>query len=69
MRIMKFLDTIIKNVFNKPTYIEQSKELQDAGYSTVSDKSGNLTYKKLLDQLIQQYNLQLIDSEVQKIKG
>lgn len=58
-----------KNVFNKPTYIEQSKELQDAGYSTVSDKSGNLTYKKLLDQLIQQYNLLLIDSEVQKIKG
>lgn len=58
-----------KGVFNKPTYIEQAQELQNSGYSTVSDQSGNLTYKKLLNQIIEQYNLQLIDSKVQEIKG
>ncbi len=58
-----------KDVLNKHTYIEQAQALQDAGYSTVSDKDGNLTYKNLLIQIIQQYNLQLIDSKVQEIKG
>jgi flagellum-specific peptidoglycan hydrolase FlgJ len=57
-----------KEVFSKPTYIEQAQELQNSGYSTVSDKEGNLTYKKLLAQIIQQYNLQLLDSKVQEIK-
>ncbi|MDO7205847.1 hypothetical protein Q5M85_18880 [Paraclostridium bifermentans] len=37
-------------------------------YSTVSDESGNLTYKNLLIEIIQQYNLQLIDSYVQEIR-
>lgn len=58
-----------KEVFNKPTYTEQAQELQSAGYSTVSDESGNLIYKNLLIEIIQQYNLQLIDSSVQKIRG
>lgn len=57
-----------KEVFNKETYIEQAQELQNGGYSTVSDESGNLKYKNLLIEIIQQYNLQLIDSSVQKIK-
>ncbi|MEG2788621.1 MAG: glucosaminidase domain-containing protein [Romboutsia sp.] len=57
-----------KEVLKKPTYIQQSQELQNAGYSTVSDENGNLTYKKLIDQIIQQYNLQLIDSDVEEIK-
>lgn len=67
----KFLseNTRYKGVFNKLTYIEQAQELQSAGYSTVSDESGNLTYKNLLIEIIQQYNLQLIDSSVQKIRG
>lgn len=58
-----------KDVLNKHTYIEQAQALQDSGYSTVSDKDGNLTYKNLLIQIIQQYNLQLIDSKVQEVKG
>ena len=57
-----------KKVFTKATYIEQAEELQSAGYSTVSDKSGNLTYKNLLIEIIQQYNLQLIDSYLQEIR-
>lgn len=57
-----------KKVFTKTTYIEQAEELQSAGYSTVSDKSGNLTYKNLLIEIIQQYNLQLIDSYLQEIR-
>ncbi|MGL5750457.1 MAG: glycoside hydrolase family 73 protein [Paraclostridium sp.] len=57
-----------KGVFEKNTYIEQAAELQESGYSTVSDENGNLTYKKLLVQIIQQYNLQLIDSYVQQKK-
>lgn len=57
-----------KNVFNKKTYIEQAKALEEAGYSTVSDENGNLTYKKLLMELIQQYNLQLLDSFVMQKK-
>ena len=58
-----------KEVLTKATYIEQAEELQNAGYSTVSDESGNLTYKNLLIEIIQQYNLQLIDSYVQEIRG
>lgn len=57
-----------KEVFNKETYIEQAQELQNGGYSTVSDESGNLKYKNLLIEIIQQYNLQLIDSSVQEIR-
>lgn len=57
-----------KNVFEKKTYIEQAEELQKAGYSTVMDKEGNYTYKKLLVQIIQQYNLQLIDSNINESK-
>ena len=57
-----------KDVFDKTTYIEQAKALQDGGYSTVTDELGNLKYKNLLTEIIQQYNLQLIDSDVQQIK-
>lgn len=57
-----------KNVFSKNTYIEQAQALEEAGYSTVSDENGNLTYKKLLIELIQQYNLQLLDSFVMQKK-
>lgn len=57
-----------KDIFNKKTYIEQATALEKAGYSTVADEDGNLTYKKLLVELIRQYNLQLLDSFVQQKK-
>lgn len=49
-------------VFEAKTYINQANALQEAGYSTVMDEDGNLIYAELLISLIQQYNLQLIDS-------
>lgn len=58
-----------KEVLKKPTYIQQAQELQNAGYSTVSDEKGNLTYKNLIVQIIQQYNLQIIDNKVEESKG
>ncbi|MDB0439630.1 glycoside hydrolase family 73 protein [Clostridioides difficile] len=52
-------------VFDAKTYIYQAKALEKAGYSTAKDESGNNIYAKRLIELIQQYNLQLIDSEIQ----
>ncbi len=52
-------------VFDANTYIYQARALEDSGYSTVSNKEGKLIYADMLIELIQQYNLQLIDSEVQ----
>ncbi|WP_243445013.1 glycoside hydrolase family 73 protein [Romboutsia maritimum] len=62
----KFLseNTRYKQVFNESTYLNQAEELQNAGYSTAMDEQGNHTYKKLLVQIIRQYNLQIIDSNV-----
>ena len=51
-------------VFEAKTYIEQAYALQNAGYSTVEDNSGQKRYAKDLIELIRQYNLQLIDSEI-----
>ena len=42
--------------------------MQEAGYSTLMDNNGEKIYSKKLIQLIQQYNLQLIDNEAQSIK-
>lgn len=52
-------------VFDSNTYIYQAKALQDAGYSTLTDENGEKIYAKQLIGLIKQYNLQVIDSEVQ----
>ncbi|MGL5314768.1 MAG: glycoside hydrolase family 73 protein [Peptostreptococcaceae bacterium] len=52
-------------VFESNTYKYQAYALQEAGYSTISDENGEKIYAKRLIQLIQQYNLQIIDSEVQ----
>ncbi|MGL5753421.1 MAG: glycoside hydrolase family 73 protein [Paraclostridium sp.] len=52
-------------VFESKTYIYQAKALEKAGYSTATDENGNKIYAKKLINIIQQYNLQLIDSEVQ----
>ena len=51
-------------VFEAKTYIEQAYALQNAGYSTAEDNSGQKRYAKDLIELIRQYNLQLIDSEI-----
>ncbi|WP_042349399.1 glycoside hydrolase family 73 protein [Bacillus massiliigorillae] len=51
-------------LFSSKTYIEQAKALENAGYSTAEDEQGNKMYSRLLIQLIQQYELQLIDSAV-----
>lgn len=51
-------------VFEAKTYIEQANALQNAGYSTAEDNSGQKRYAKDLIELIRQYNLQLIDSEI-----
>ena len=51
-------------VFEAKTYIEQAYALQNAGYSTAEDNSGQKRYAKDLIELIRQYNLQLIESEI-----
>lgn len=53
-----------ENVFDNKTYISQAKALEKSGYSTVAYEDGTLKYKDLLVQIIRQYNLQLIDSEM-----
>lgn len=55
-------------VFQANTYKYQAKALQESGYSTLIDENGEKLYAKKLIQIIQQYNLQIIDSEVQSIK-
>lgn len=52
-------------VFEAKTYIEQAKSLEDAGYSTVSDSEGNKVYAKRLISIVRQFNLQIIDNQVQ----
>lgn len=52
-------------VFESNTYKYQAYALQEAGYSTISNENGEKIYAKRLIQLIQQYNLQIIDSEAQ----
>ena len=52
-------------VFEAKTYIQQANALQNAGYSTAQDNNGEKRYARDLMGLIKQYNLQLIDSQVQ----
>ena len=52
-------------VFDAKTYIYQAKALEKAGYSTAKDENGKSIYADRLIEIIQQYNLQLIDSEIQ----
>jgi len=42
-----------------------SNALQNSGYSTAEDDTGQKRYTRDLIELIRQYNLQLIDSQVQ----
>lgn len=52
-------------VFSAKTYIYQAKALQNAGYSTDTNEKGQKVYANRLIEIIKQYNLQLIDNEVQ----
>lgn len=56
-------------VFSASYYIEQAQALENAGYSTKRDAQGNAIYAELLIELIQQYNLQLLDSNIQEKKS
>lgn len=56
-------------VFKAKTYIQQATALQDSGYSTAQDENGQKRYARDLMNLIRQYNLQLIDSQVQSEYG
>ncbi|WP_242967874.1 glycoside hydrolase family 73 protein [Tepidibacter mesophilus] len=52
-------------VFDATYYVEQAQALEDAGYSTKENENGERIYADLLIDLIRQYNLQLIDSQIQ----
>lgn len=52
-------------LFDAKHYITQAQALEDAGYSTKKDEKGNSIYADMLVDLIRNYNLHLIDWEVQ----
>lgn len=52
-------------VFDATYYVDQAEALERAGYSTKENENGEKIYAELLINLIRQYNLQLIDHEVQ----
>ena len=50
-------------VFQAMQYLEQTKAIEKAGYSTVENDKGEEIYSKLLIDIIQEQNLQLLDYE------
>ncbi len=50
-------------VFNATHYLEQVKAIEKAGYSTVQNDKGDEIYAKMLIEIIQEQNLQLLDYE------
>lgn len=50
-------------VFKATHYIEQAKAMENSGYSTVENEKGEEIYAKLLIEIIQEQNLQLLDYE------
>lgn len=48
-------------VFQATYYIDQAKDIEKAGYSTVENDKGVQTYSALLIDIIQEQNLQLLD--------
>ena len=53
-------------VFESLDYTEQAKALENAGYSTKKNKKGEYIYADMLIEIIQRYNLQLLDIEVKR---
>jgi len=58
-------------VFKATQYLEQAKAIEKAGYSTVENDKGEEIYSKLLIEIIQEQNLQLLDydCEMNYFKG
>ena len=52
-------------VFQATHYIEQAQAIEKGGYSTVENHKGEKVYSDLLITLIRDYNLQLVDYEVE----
>ena len=50
-------------LFDGQTYQEQTKALEDAGYSTATNENGEKIYSSMLMDIIQTYQLQVIDSQ------
>lgn len=50
-------------VFKATQYLKQAKAIENAGYSTVQNDKGEEIYAKLLIEIIQEQNLQLLDYE------
>jgi len=50
-------------VFKATQYLEQAKAIEKSGYSTVENDKGEDIYAKLLIEIIQEQNLQLLDYE------
>ncbi len=55
-------------VFKAKDYIAQAEALEKAGYSTKKNKSGELIYADILIELIRNYNLQMMDTKVNRIE-
>lgn len=53
-------------VFIANNYVEQAQALENAGYSTIKDKSGTLIYAELLVSIIKENNLMIIDNQAEK---
>lgn len=48
-------------VFQSTNYLEQTKVIEKAGYSTVENENGKQIYSEMLIDIIQEQNLQLLD--------
>ncbi len=53
-------------LFEAKSYKEQAQALENAGYSTAKDEEGNLIYGDKLIRVIQENNLMLYDTKVQR---
>lgn len=53
-------------VFNMKTYKKQVKAVEDAGYSTVTDKDGNEIYADYIINIVLDNELQLLDWELKR---
>lgn len=51
-------------VFNAKDYKQQAVALQDAGYATKKNQKGEAIYAQMLINIIENYNLQLLDSKL-----
>lgn len=52
-------------LFKFTHYTTQAQALEDAGYATKKNENGELIYADILIDLIKNYNLQLLDREIQ----